>query len=145
MEKIVKLPASTHKHTHARWESVHVPLSTLFLPGLQTLTSVLCSLRRSAREVTVRTRCPVMSATAKRASTTTAICWSALVSSETSLPPKPPKKTQLKVCFQNVADIIARCFNPASFCSLRCERMPRWVSVHQRPLRQHWRILLLQL
>ena len=53
--------------------------------------------------------------------------------SETNLNPPP----QNSVCFQNLANIIARFFIRASLCRLRCERVPGQVSVHQRPLRQH--------
>lgn len=71
-------------------------VDAVFLPGPQTLTSVLCSLRKSVRGVTARTRCPATSATANRASTTTATCWSAPVS-------PPQKQPKLKANFQSFA------------------------------------------
>lgn len=49
------------------------------LPCLQTSTSVLCLLMKSARRVDVRTRCRATSATVSRASTMTVTFSSALV------------------------------------------------------------------
>lgn len=51
-----------------------------FLPCLQTLTSVLCLLMKSARRAAARTRCRATSATVNKASTMTATFSSALAS-----------------------------------------------------------------
>lgn len=128
-ERHYSLPAYLGKTVSLKLEIENLVLSLRnTVCSSQTSMSVLCLLRKSVKRAAVITRSRVTSATASKASTMTATSSCALVIALSS--------TQVREMwrFINVSVIFSR-----------RERMPRRVSVRQRPLRQHGRLLLLPL